>query len=116
MSKSRREFLTASSAALLASAAAADAIDTPDPAQRAAPAPQPGSPPAFGTASPVGPEVTAATFVEAEKMVQIELTEAERAQAALNWRDSMAALYERRTGPRKVPLGTSLVPYSQWNP
>jgi Asp-tRNA(Asn)/Glu-tRNA(Gln) amidotransferase A subunit family amidase len=116
MSKSRREFLTASSAALLASAAAADAIDTPDPAQPAAPDPQPGSPPAFGTASPVGPEVTAATFGEAKKLVQIDLTAAERAQAALNWRDSMAALYERRTGPRKVPLGTSLVPYSQGNP
>jgi Asp-tRNA(Asn)/Glu-tRNA(Gln) amidotransferase A subunit family amidase len=28
----------------------------------------------------------------------------------------MAALYERRTGPRKVPLGATLAPYSQCNP
>jgi Asp-tRNA(Asn)/Glu-tRNA(Gln) amidotransferase A subunit family amidase len=102
---------------LLASAATANAADVTDAAQPAsAAAAPPGSPPAFGTASPVGPEVTVATFTEAEKLVQFELTGVERAQAALNWRDSMAALYERRTGPRKVPLGTSLVPYSQGNP
>jgi Asp-tRNA(Asn)/Glu-tRNA(Gln) amidotransferase A subunit family amidase len=28
----------------------------------------------------------------------------------------MAALYERRTGPRKVALETSLAPYSRWDP
>jgi Asp-tRNA(Asn)/Glu-tRNA(Gln) amidotransferase A subunit family amidase len=117
MAKSRRQFLAVSSAALLASVAAADSNDAAAPMQPApSPAPPPGSPPAFGTAPPVGPDVTVATFSEAEKLVQIELTEAERAQAALNWRDSMAALYERRTGPRKVPLGTSLAPYSQSNP
>jgi Asp-tRNA(Asn)/Glu-tRNA(Gln) amidotransferase A subunit family amidase len=108
MLKSRREFLATTSAALLASlgtAASADAEDTP-----------PGTPSAFGTAPPVGPEVTAATFVEAQKLVQIELTEAERSQAAGNWRESMAALYERRTGPRKVALNEALAPYSLWNP
>jgi Asp-tRNA(Asn)/Glu-tRNA(Gln) amidotransferase A subunit family amidase len=108
MLKSRREFLATSSAALLASlgtAASAGADDTP-----------PGTPSAFGTAPPVGPEVTAATFAEAEKLVQIELTDAERRQAAGNWRESMAALYERRTGPRRVPLDDSLAPYSLGNP
>jgi Asp-tRNA(Asn)/Glu-tRNA(Gln) amidotransferase A subunit family amidase len=108
MLKSRREFLATTSAALLASlgtTAAADTEDTP-----------PGTPSAFGTASPVGPEVTSATFVEAQKLVQIELTEAERTQAAGNWRESMAALYERRTGPRKVALTETLAPYSLWNP
>src|ERR1700739_207165 len=53
MSGSRREFLMTSCAALLAPAAAQE--------------PVPGSPPAFGTAPPVGPEVGAATFAEAGK-------------------------------------------------
>ncbi len=61
--------------------------------------PPPGSPSAFGTAPPVGPVVSPDTFAEAEKLVRVEMTDAERAQAAGNWRNSMAALYERRTGP-----------------
>ncbi len=62
----------------------------------------PGSPPVVGAAAPVGPQVDAATFAAAQKLVQVELTNAEREQAAQNWRSSMAALCERRTGPRKV--------------
>jgi Asp-tRNA(Asn)/Glu-tRNA(Gln) amidotransferase A subunit family amidase len=108
MSRSRREFLAATSAALFASTASANAVESD--------APSPGSPPAFGTAAAVGPEVTSATFAEAEKLVQVELADAERAQAAGNWRESLAALYERRTGPRKLSLDTTLAPYSQCNP
>jgi Asp-tRNA(Asn)/Glu-tRNA(Gln) amidotransferase A subunit family amidase len=76
--------------------------------------PTPGSPPAFGTAPPVGPEVSPATFAEAEKLVQVQLSPAERAQAAGNWRESMAALYERRTGPRQ--LAVEEAPASKWIP
>lgn len=47
-----------------------------------------GTPPAFGTAPPVGPEVSAATFAEAEKLMRVELTAAERVQAAGNWRQA----------------------------
>ena len=113
MSQSRRDFLAATSAALFSTAAvraggAPDTLNAPD-----APA---GTPPAFGTSAPVGPEVTPATFAEAQKLVQVELTDAERQQAASNWRQSMAALYERRTGPRQVSLPTTLVPGSHWNP
>jgi Asp-tRNA(Asn)/Glu-tRNA(Gln) amidotransferase A subunit family amidase len=75
-----------------------------------------GTPPAFGTAPAVGPEVNSATFAAAEKLVQVELTEANRAMAAASWRTSMAALYERRVGPRKVKLSTTLAPFSTWNP
>jgi Asp-tRNA(Asn)/Glu-tRNA(Gln) amidotransferase A subunit family amidase len=64
----------------------------------------------------VGPEVSAATFGEAQKLMQLQLTDAERAQAAQNWRVSMAALYERRTGPRQVSLDVTVAPYSQCNP
>jgi len=107
MSQSRRDFLAATSAALFSTAAvrAADAPDMPA-----------GAPPAFGTAAPVGPEVTAATFAEAQKLVQVGLTDAERQQAASNWRQSVASLYERRTGPRQVSLPTTLAPGSHWNP
>jgi Asp-tRNA(Asn)/Glu-tRNA(Gln) amidotransferase A subunit family amidase len=109
LSKSRRHFLTASSAALLASGTATKAV-------AASEEPPPGAPPAFGTAPPVGPEVSATTFAEAEKLVQVELSAQERAQAAGNWRESMAALYERRTGPRRVTLDATLAPYSRGNP
>ncbi len=76
----------------------------------------PGAPPAFGTAPAAGPEVTVETFVEAEKLVQFPLREKDRAEAAGNWRQSMAALYERRVGPRKVEIPDSIAPYSKWNP
>jgi Asp-tRNA(Asn)/Glu-tRNA(Gln) amidotransferase A subunit family amidase len=76
----------------------------------------PGAPSAFGTGSPVGPEVTTATFAEAEKLMQFELTGAERAMAAATWRKTMASLYERRTGPRKVALETTLSPATRWDP
>jgi Asp-tRNA(Asn)/Glu-tRNA(Gln) amidotransferase A subunit family amidase len=76
----------------------------------------PGAPPAFGTAPPVGPEVTPATFVEAEKLVQVEMTPVDRATAAGNWRMQMAPLYERRTGPRKLALEDTAAPATIWNP
>jgi len=78
--------------------------------------PTPGAPPAFGTAEPVGPEVSPATFAQAEKLVRVQMTAAERAQAAGNWRSAMAQLYERRTGPRRVEIDDSVAPYSLWNP
>jgi Asp-tRNA(Asn)/Glu-tRNA(Gln) amidotransferase A subunit family amidase len=113
MPKSRREFLV-SSAALLGAGAGASQSATKHPAPPSS-APS-SSPPAFGTAPGVGPEVTAGTFAEAEKLVRVRMSVSDRAQAALNWRESMAPLYERRTGPRKVELGPGLAPYSQWNP
>ena len=76
----------------------------------------PGAPPAFGTAPAVGPEVSAGTFAEAEKLVQFPLTPKDRAEAAGNWRQSMAALYERRVGPRKVAIVDGEAPYSRWDP
>src|SRR5512140_1996451 len=110
MSKSRRQFLTEASLAALAAMAASHVE-----AQQSK-TPPPGAPPAFGTAPPVGPEVSPATFAEAEKIVRFEMNTAERAQAAGNWRSAMAQLYERRTGPRKVEIGPPVAPYSLWNP
>jgi Asp-tRNA(Asn)/Glu-tRNA(Gln) amidotransferase A subunit family amidase len=76
----------------------------------------PGAPPAFGTAAPVGPEVSAATFKEAEKLAQVEMTPKDLDQAAGNWREQVASFYERRVGPRKVELESTLAPATQWNP
>jgi Asp-tRNA(Asn)/Glu-tRNA(Gln) amidotransferase A subunit family amidase len=111
MSKSRRQFLTHASISLLGAAAVASwghAQQTSEP-----PA---GAPPAFGTAPPVGPDVTTSTFAESEKLMQLQLSQADRAQAAGNWRSAMAPLYERRTGPRKVEIEPTLAPYSRWDP
>jgi Asp-tRNA(Asn)/Glu-tRNA(Gln) amidotransferase A subunit family amidase len=76
----------------------------------------PGAPPAFNTAPPVGPEVTSATFAEAEKLVQVQMTDAQRQMMAKSWRTSMAALLERRTGPRKIALEPTLAPATRWEP
>ena len=78
--------------------------------------PTAGAPPAFGTSPEVGPEVSAPTFAEAEKLVQVQLSAAERGTAAASWRRTMAALLERRTGPRKIALEPTLAPATQWNP
>jgi Asp-tRNA(Asn)/Glu-tRNA(Gln) amidotransferase A subunit family amidase len=48
--------------------------------------------------------------------MQVELTAAERNEAAGNWRSQIAPLYERRTGPRKLELEPALAPYSRWDP
>jgi Asp-tRNA(Asn)/Glu-tRNA(Gln) amidotransferase A subunit family amidase len=78
--------------------------------------PPAGAPPAFNTSAPVGPEVSVTTFVEAEKLVQVRLSEQQRAMAAASWRTSMAPLYERRTGPHQVALEPALAPASRWDP
>jgi Asp-tRNA(Asn)/Glu-tRNA(Gln) amidotransferase A subunit family amidase len=110
MSNSRRQFLSGSSAALMAAAAA---CRQPQPDSSALP---PGAPPAFGTAPDVGPPVSPATFAEAEKLVQFELAAAERAMAAGNWRKTMAPVYERRTGPRKFSPPSTVAPATRWDP
>ena len=76
----------------------------------------PGAPPVFGNAPAVGPEVSPTTFAEAEKLVQLEMTEADRQMASGSWRTLMAGLLERRTGPRKTMLAATDVPAMLWNP
>ena len=111
MPKSRREFLTVTSLGMLGAAAAASLIQAQD--QTVLP---PGAPTAFGAGAPVGPEVSVTTFAEAEKLVQFPLKESERAMAAASWRKTLAGVYERRTGPRKLALESTLAPATRWNP
>ena len=110
MSKSRRQFLAATSLTLIGAAAASLSK-----AQVATDLP-PGSPSAFGTGPAVGPEVTVSTFAEAEKLVQVPMSNPERVMAAASWRKTMAGLYERRTGPHKLALEATLAPASRWDP
>jgi Asp-tRNA(Asn)/Glu-tRNA(Gln) amidotransferase A subunit family amidase len=116
MSSSRRQFLTHTALGLVGVAAAGRTAEAASPDAGVSAAPPPGAPPTFGTGPTSGPEVNAGTLAEAEKLVQVRYTPAERAQAAGNWRESMAPLYERRTGPRKLALEPELSPASVWNP
>jgi len=112
MSKSRREFLTTTSMGVLGAAAIYRAQgQTQNPGNL-----PPGAPPAFGAGPPVGPEVTVSTFSEAEKLAQFPLTDPERAMAAATWRRTLASVYERRTGPRKLALEPTLAPATRWDP
>jgi hypothetical protein len=118
MPTSRREFVALGSLGLLAGVVPAQTPDAQNqtPSQNPSQNSTPGAPPAFGTAAPVGPEVSAATFKEAGKLVEVEMTAKDLDQAASNWRMQVAPLYERRVGPRKVELEKTLAPATQWNP
>ena len=109
MAKTRREFLAKGTAGLVAAAMGPAAVGQ----KQDAPA---GAPPAFGTAAPVGPEVSVHTFEEAQKLIAVQMTPKDLAQAAGNWRMQMAPVYERRMGPKKVAIEESVVPASVWNP
>jgi Asp-tRNA(Asn)/Glu-tRNA(Gln) amidotransferase A subunit family amidase len=110
----RRKFLITAPIGILSAAAACRSESQPV-AQEGAPA-TPGAPPTFGTGPLSGPPVTTTTFVEAEKLAQVTMTDAERQMAAETWRRSMAPLFERRTGPRKVAIEATVAPATRWNP
>ena len=50
---------------------------------------------------------------EAQKLVQVDMSPAEKNEAAQSWRQAMAPMYERRVGPRKVALEPRLAPWSR---
>ena len=111
MPNPRRQFLAQVSLGFLGAAVSLKAEAKPqEPSQ-----PPPGAPSAFGTGPAVGPEVSPATLAEAEKLARVEFTPAERTLAANSWRVDMAALLERRTGPRNVALEPALAPFSRYD-
>lgn len=112
MDTTRRDFLAIAAAGVAATALGTEAAA--EPPQPPAP-PVPDSPPVWGTTA-VGPEVNAATFAEAEKLVQVTLRPAERQLAASSWQKTMAGLLERRVGPRRLALDERDVPGSRWDP
>ncbi len=117
MSRSRRQFLTQTSLGLIGAAVASSGIaqEHAEGLSQEPPPLPPGAPPAFGTGPAVGPNVSPATFAEAEKLVQMNLTTADRALAAETWRVNLASLYERRTGPRTIALEPTLAPFSRYH-
>jgi Asp-tRNA(Asn)/Glu-tRNA(Gln) amidotransferase A subunit family amidase len=113
----RRQFLINAPLGLLAVAGAAraepqDSTTSTNPPSLATP----GAPPTFGATPAVGPEVTPATFAEAEKLMQVSNTPAQRAMMAGSWRVSLASTMERRTGPRKLAIEDSVPPATVWAP
>ncbi|MFL6255379.1 MAG: amidase [Pyrinomonadaceae bacterium] len=110
----RRQFLIRAPLGLLVAAAACRNETTPTSPQ--APPTTAGAPPTFGTGKGSGPAVTPETFAEAEKLMQVTMTPAERQQAAGSWRESLAPYLERRTGPRKVAIEATDAPATLWNP
>jgi len=110
MSTSRREFLTTTSIGILGAAALAR-LQAQNPSNL-----PPGAPSAFGAGPAFGPPVSTATFAEAEKLVQFPMTDTERAEAASSWPKTLASVYERRTGPKKLTLEATLAPATTWNP
>ena len=111
----RRQFLIRAPLGL-ASLTAACRGASPGSGEQAAAPTTPGAPVAFGTSAEAGPAVTAATFLEAEKLAQVTSTEAERAMMAASWRRTLASTLERRTGPRTVALPPDLPPATLWDP
>ena len=132
--KQRRQFLINAPLGLLAVAEAVRAEPLPQDGATPAPAAPastpgvatpgvatpgvatPGAPPTFGATPGFGPAVTPATFAEAEKLMQVTNTPAQRAMMAGSWRVSLASTVERRTGPRKVALAPDLAPATVWKP
>jgi len=113
MSKSRRQFLTVTSVGLVGAAVSRTlkAQDVPPQQQTT-----PGAPTAFGTGPLVGPEIEPGTIYEAEKLVQIKMSQPHVEEAASSWRPNMASLYERRQGPRKVEIPDAVAPATVWEP
>ena len=109
----RRQFLIRAPLTVLVAAAALKNSDSQTPTQTPT---TPGAPPTFGTGAGSGPAVTPETFAEAEKLMQVTMTPAERQQASDSWRTSLAQYLERRAGPRKVSIKDTDAPATLWNP
>src|ERR1043165_7191626 len=108
----RRKFLIQAPLSILVATAGLKNGNSQTPSQTPT---TPGAPPTFGTGAGVGPAVTPHTFEEAEKLMQVTMTAAERQQAADSWRALMAPYLERRTGPRKVEIAPGDSPAVLWN-
>ncbi len=109
----RRQFLIRAPLSLLVATIALKSGNSQTPSQTPT---TPGAPPTFGTGAGSGPAVTPETFAEAEKLMQVTMTAAERQQAAESWRTSLAQYLERRTGPRRVSIKDTDAPATLWNP
>jgi len=112
----RRQFLIRAPLGLFVGAAACSG-ESGTAAPQTTPTPTTaGAPPTFGTGAGSGPAVSPETFAEAEKLMQVTMSPAERQQASDSWRRSLAPYLERRAGPRKVAIADTDAPATLWNP
>lgn len=111
MKRTRREFLAGGAVGI--GALAGGSLTVADPGD---PTPVSSSGASSSTGQLPGPPVSADTFVQAEKLARVSLTPRQRDQAAASWDTNFSPLFERRTGPRRVPLSPTLAPYSTWAP
>ena len=110
MPKSRRSFLGRISASVVAFAAACR--KSPQSSAESTP----GAPPAFGTAPEVGPPVTLGHIRRSGKARPVPAHRARSRTRRTHRAQTLAALYERRTGPKKYALDASVAPATVWNP
>ena len=105
MRKTRREFLTETSMGLAAGLAGVGmaSANTEAPAQDPSQQQPAGAPPAFGTGPAVGPEVSPGTFLEAEKLVRVNMADEEVSQAATSWRGTWPLSTSGVLVPAKSP-------------
>jgi Asp-tRNA(Asn)/Glu-tRNA(Gln) amidotransferase A subunit family amidase len=113
--KQRRQFLINAPLGLLAVSGVARSQDSTTPTNPPSLA-TPGAPPTFGATPAVGPDVMPATFAEAEKLMQVHMSPAQRQMAAGSWKVSLASTMERRTGPRKLAIEDKVAPATVWSP
>ena len=112
MRESRRKFLVRATAGVVGAAAASRAVTGQKPGPVPTPVPQQapvaGMPPAFGTAPPVGPEITRHDRRRSpEARARRVHGRPSRPSSPASWQRAMASTMERRTGPRKLALETS---------
>ncbi len=107
--KSRRQFLASAPIGLAGVVAGAQA-------QAPAATPLAGGSATPSEAATTGLDVTAQTFAESEKLMQVGLTRAQREQAAFSWPSAMAPLAARRVGAHALALPESLPPAATWRP
>jgi len=114
----RRQFLLHAPAGLLGVVAACRGDDHQKPTSSSGEASSatPGAPPAFNTGAAAGPEVSVATFTEAEKLAQVANSDAAKSMMVGSWRTAMAPLLERRVGPRKILPADNVSPALHWDP
>ena len=113
----RRQFLVRAPLGFLVAAAACNTDTPPAAPPQTATGATAGAPPTFGTGPASGPPVSPATFAEAEKLMQVTMTPAERQLAADSWRDRWRRISSGE--PARVKSGDSAghdAPATIWNP
>lgn len=111
----RRQFLITAPLGIASMAAACRGGEGQAAASGATPS-TPGAPVAFGTGAERGTPVSATDFEGASRLLQVEMTAAERDVMASSWRRTFSASMERRNGPRAVPFANGFPPGPVWDP